>query len=116
WMQEITKWFNLPYPQALVGLDEVAAALKKAEKTDPGNLIYALLPVLSRADMTTAQLDRRIAMLRCLEAVRSYAAAHEGKLPADLKNLSQSPAPLDPLTAVPFGYEAHDGGFVLEAA
>jgi len=48
--------------------------------------------------------DRRIAALRCVEAVRLYAAAHDGKLPASLDDIKDVPLPPDPVNGKPFDY------------
>ena len=92
----------------------VEKGLLKERATYPGNLMCQLLPSLSRASMTAAQFERRIGELRCLEAVRAYAAAHDGNAPPDLQNLPESPTPIDLITGKAFGYEAREGGFVLD--
>jgi hypothetical protein len=51
--------------------------------------------------------DRRFAALRCVEAVRLYAAGHDGRLPAALADVTEVPVPPDPVTGKPFEYEAH---------
>jgi hypothetical protein len=51
--------------------------------------------------------ERRFAALRCLEALRLYAAGHDGRLPAALADVTDVPVPTDPATGKPFEYEAH---------
>ena len=53
---------------------------------------------------TQARLDQRIALLRHVEALRLYAAEHNGSLPV---RLAECPVPLpdDPFTGKPFRYE-----------
>ena len=51
-----------------------------------------------------ARLDQRIALLRHVEALRLYAAEHDGTLPANLSDISV-PLPDDPFTGKPFRYE-----------
>src|SRR5262249_62324021 len=60
---------------------------------------------LSKVRRAQGRLEQRIALLRHVEALRLYAAAHGGKLPA---KLSDCPVPLpdDPFTGKPFRYEA----------
>jgi hypothetical protein len=43
-------------------------------------------------------------LLRCVEAVRIYAAEHDGKLPARLDDV-RLPLPVDPATGKPFTYK-----------
>ncbi len=53
------------------------------------------------------RLDQLIGLLRHVEALRLYAAAHDGALPATLADVSV-PLPDDPFTGKPFRYE-HEG-------
>ena len=59
--------------------------------------------IYAAADRT----ERRFAALRCLEALRLYAADHDGRLPAALADVTVVPVPPDPVTGKPFEYEAH---------
>jgi hypothetical protein len=49
------------------------------------------------------RLEQRIALLRCVEALRLYVAEHDGKLPARLEQV-KVPLPLDPVTGKGFVY------------
>jgi hypothetical protein len=49
-------------------------------------------------------VDQRIALLRHVEALRLYAAEHDGTLPAKLSDVFV-PLPVDPFTGKPFRYE-----------
>lgn len=60
------------------------------------------------------RIDRRIAALRVVEALRHHAATHDGRLPERLEQMTETPAPLDPATGQPFGYNADSlGGLAL---
>jgi hypothetical protein len=50
------------------------------------------------------RLDQRIALLCCVEALRMYAAEHDGKLPAKLDDI-RLPLPVDPATGKSFTYK-----------
>jgi len=54
--------------------------------------------------LAQAQVDQRIALLRHVEALRLYAAEHDGTLPAKLTDVPV-PLPVDPFTGKPFRYE-----------
>jgi hypothetical protein len=41
-----------------------------------------MIPSLTKAYVLTTDVDRRIAALRTIEAIRIHAAAHDGGLPA----------------------------------
>lgn len=47
---------------------------------------------------------QRIALLRCVEGLRLYAAGHDGRLPEKLADVPL-PLPVDPVTGKPFGYQ-----------
>jgi hypothetical protein len=71
---------------------------------EPSLFADPLLPDVSRVHRAQGRLDQRIALLRHIEALRLYAAEHNGTLPA---NLSDIPVPLpdDPFTGKPFRYQ-----------
>ncbi len=58
------------------------------------------------------RLDRRFAALRCVEAVRMY-AARKGRLPATLADVTEVPAPADPVSGKPFEYKVSGNAVIL---
>jgi hypothetical protein len=74
-----------------------------------------LLPALSHVRRTSVRAERRIALLRVIEALRFYAADHDGKLPAALDDIKEVPLPVDLVTGKPFGYKLADGKATLDA-
>jgi hypothetical protein len=100
------KWFYLPYSQGEAGLAEVEKEIKKARASlDTLPVFIELLPAVQKVKFAETRLDRRIAALRCVEAIRLYAAAHHGKLPARLDDVDEVPIPRDPVTAKSFEYK-----------
>ncbi|HET6884510.1 MAG TPA: hypothetical protein VFI31_30430 [Pirellulales bacterium] len=91
---EVIKLVNLPFWQA----EELANRVQ-----EEGRIMFDLAPAISKLLFAQARLDRRIALLRHVEAMRLYAAEH-GKLPERLSDVSV-PLPIDPLTGRPFSYE-----------
>jgi hypothetical protein len=55
------------------------------------------------------RLDRHIATLQCIEALRLYAAAHNGKFPSNLGEITEVTIPDDPVTNKPFIYRRTTG-------
>ena len=88
------KWINTPWPKA-------EAAVSKLGK--PGEFYEQLVPNTTKIARARARLDQRLALLRHVEAIRLYAAAHGGKLPASLADIDV-PLPADPFTGKPFRY------------
>ena len=113
---EVFKWYALPYPQALAGLSNVDAMLKEHRTRLNGAPFVDLLPAIARVLTATARLDRRFAAQRCIEAIRLYAATHDGKLPAALTDITDVPVPDDPMLGKPFAYESSGNHAKLHAA
>jgi hypothetical protein len=103
------KWFNLPYPQARAALKKLDEQARIAVKEHPAAILALLfVPATQKVYEATVRLDRRIAALRCIEAIRLHAAAHGGNLPARLSDITAVPIPDDPATGKAFVY-AVDG-------
>ncbi len=115
---EMMKYQGLPHWQARAG-SERAEQLLKDEVVRSGapalSLAGLLLPAINKVQFASARIDRRINMLRCVEAIRLYAAGHEGKLPGALADITEVPVPLDPVTGQPFEYHADDARATLTA-
>jgi hypothetical protein len=116
---EMLKWQGLPYWQAHPGLEKAEQSLRQ-ERVKEGELERLplagyFLPALQRVFMATAKVDRRIAALRCIETIRLYAAAHDGKLPGALSEITEVPIPIDPVTGKAFDYQFEEGKAVLSA-
>jgi hypothetical protein len=95
------KAMALPYWQAAPIL--AAAPPPREERSDAplrwlGGIGYL------KVKQAQARLDQRIGLLRCVEALRLYAAEHDGKLPAKLDEV-KLPLPADAVTGKPFVYE-----------
>jgi hypothetical protein len=109
--EELFKWIHLSYHQASPHLEEATAAFKKACARIDLVLCDGILSKLDFADgyaktwSATTRLDRRLAALRVVEALRLHAAANGGKLPAALDKVQVVPVPLDPVTGKPFVYK-----------
>jgi hypothetical protein len=107
------KWLSFPYWQARPHLEE----LKKHAAAEKKNLLYWLLSPLTEDDAPStvlakiaavqARTQRRIAVLRCIEAIRLH-AAQTGRLPATLADITVLPVPSDPVTGKEFEYQLND--------
>jgi len=104
------KWFELPYHQAQPHLKKGEQRLNEhlSTKGIKVNLFCTLLPALSRIAFLQARLDRNIALLRTIEAIRMFAADHSGQLPGSLTEITSVPIPADPVTGNDFIYRRID--------
>lgn len=75
-----------------------------------------MLDVKNRIRLLMNRLDRHVAALQCIEALRLYAAGHNGKFPIALAEIAEVPVPDDPVTRKPFSYTRAGSKAVLEAA
>ena len=89
-----------PCPAALA--DRLPGGRQTSDVGGDG-LLADLLPDIIKLRRAQGQLEQQIALLRHVEALRMYAAEHDGKLPAKLSDFSV-PLPIDPVTGKPFVY------------
>jgi len=107
---DIFKLLNLPTWQieALAAKTRPFGLVPKSELPDPAKepalFADAFVPALFRIHQVQGRLEQRIALLRHVEALRMYAAEHNGTLPAKLADIAV-PLPDDPFTGKPFRYE-----------
>jgi hypothetical protein len=92
---DVLKLVHLPTWQ----VDELTARIMSQPKP-----LFDTAPQVAKVRRAQARLDQRIALLRHVEALRLYAAEHDGKLPARLSDVSV-PLVEDPFTGKPFRYE-----------
>jgi hypothetical protein len=110
----LLKLTGLPYHQAAPLARGMAARLK-AESAGSGRSTLAalLVPAVEKVLAASPRIERKIAALRCVEALRLHAATHEGRLPASLNEVTEVPLPLDPWTGKAFDYRLNQGKAVL---
>jgi hypothetical protein len=102
----ISESMYLPYPLARPRFEAAMAKVKQGPVTSEGHAAARLfLPALGKVMWAQTRLERNLAALRVVEALRLYAAAHDGKLPAKLSDITEVPLPDDPGTGKPFDYK-----------
>jgi hypothetical protein len=110
---EVMKWESFPDWEAYPHLQEVE---RKARQSREGgatgrdgnapavSLVRVFMPGVPKLVASRGRIDRKVAALRCLEAVRLYAARNRGRLPASLGVIKEVPIPVDPIIGKDFGY------------
>jgi hypothetical protein len=111
WFDEQYKLRGLPYPLLMAHTRDQGAQVEKVRNEQPANPFQ--LWDVSKSIASFARLDRQIAALTAVEAIRSYAAAHGGALPARLEDVSDTPVPQNPVTGKPFEYRVENGSATL---
>jgi hypothetical protein len=61
------------------------------------------------------RLDRHVAALQCIEAIRLYAGSHDGMFPGKLIDVKEMDIPADPVTTRPFSYYLSGSAAILES-
>ena len=111
---EYVKWFRGPDFQNAAGYRESGRryreALARLDHLFFGGLVQdqeiGSPSALEKVYLGEERLERQFAALRCVEALRLYAAGHDGRLPAALADVTEVPVPQDPVTGRPFDYRA----------
>ena len=101
---EMYKLLGLPYPVLLQKSAEYDQYIIKLKREQPRNVFLKMVPTIKRAVWTLARTDRQLAAMTAVEAIRSYAAANGGNLPARLEDISDTPVPDNPATGLSFDY------------
>lgn len=113
---DIFKWANMPYFQGYRGLSEANQHPRTSwMKLKRGIPFASILPAIQSVFVVPVRIQRQLNVLQYVEAIRLYAANHEGKLPADLAAITEAPVPLDPATNQPFHYKVDGDKATLTA-
>jgi hypothetical protein len=111
---EVLKWAFLPYVEQ--GADRQKAddrLMKEARSREFLPLATQLLPALQAAKSAETRIQWNLAMLRIFEALRLYAANHEGRWPDRLSDIKEVPIPNNPFDGKPFIYQRDGDKAVL---
>ena len=98
----------LPCPQFFSVFDDAKKRLREAPISEGHVPARVLLSALDRCTSRQVAVEIHLDALRIIEALRMYAAAHDGQLPNKLSDVSEAPVPSDPGTGGPFEY-SHEG-------
>ena len=112
---EVSKWLALPYWEAAPGFDKFQAVALAAREKEIVPLFSVLASSTGALALAAARNERSFALLRTVEALRLYAAGHDGQPPKELADIVAVPVPSDPVTGKSFIYRAEEDKVVLEA-
>jgi hypothetical protein len=109
-------YFKASYLPAREAIPQLAAAEKRMQAAATSGVLALLggvMPSLRSVITGFLRIDRRVAVLRTIEALRLYASAHGGKLPESLPEITEVSIPDDPATGEPFVYRASEAVAIL---
>jgi hypothetical protein len=102
---DMRKWTNLPYAEAAPHLRRATERARGlSQREGDSSIAGLLLPAMGNVFAAQVRVDRKVAALRCVEALRLHAAANAGKLPPKLAEVVAVPIPSDPFTGKSFEY------------
>ncbi len=107
------KWFFLPASEAGNGPEQAQLPRWEIAKREIIPFARLLLPAISSAKGAETRCQWNIAMLRIFEAMRLYAATHDGRWPDRLSDITEVPIPLNPCDGKPFLYQRQGNKAVL---
>lgn len=117
---ELFKWSFLPYSEAQQRWNEVEEKLRREGFLGSSGgkeivpIVSMLLPAIGSASQAPLRVERHLAALRAIEAIRIHAAANDGALPKSLDAISAVPVPVNPANGEPFGYHVEGDKAFLE--
>lgn len=107
------KWFYLPMAEAGNGPARAWRVLADAGSREILPFATEFVPFSQSAKMAETRLDWRLGMLRVFEAMRLYAANHDGRWPDQLSDITEVPIPRNPIDDKPFIYQRHGNKAVV---
>jgi hypothetical protein len=110
-------------PRPLVDMEKPIASELNSLATNPQYNVLVRVAMRrqlkeshARVRQLMHRLDRDVAALQCIEALRHYAATHDGQLPKQMTDITDITVPKNPETQKPFGYRLDGSKAILDAA
>lgn len=117
---DFEKLWYVPFPEMRARYGKIEKRLSGAKPFSGGEqrevlpVVDLLLPATQAARTAQVRLERDVAALQVIEALRMYAATHAGGLPQSLAEIREVPVPLNPATERAFVYRLEGATAVLE--
>ena len=103
---------DLPRPLAVfANIDET----KQSPEYGSSDLLDYQPEILAQSPLIVRNIERMMAALQCVEAIRLHAALYEGRIPESLTEITDVRVPLDPVARQAFVYERVEDVFTLSS-
>ena len=113
---EIFKWAGLPYWQSSKGMADSERHPGIGWGKLKGGIPFSMiLPAVNSVFYVPVRVERRLNVVQYIEAIRLYAANHNGTLPPKLEAITEVPVPIDPATGKFFEYRVDGSTATLTA-
>ncbi len=93
---------------------QLTAEQQKATLPDSVGLTSQFLPATAQVIRAHVRMERTFNALQTIEGIRHFAATHDGRLPETLDEMTETPAPLDPVSGKPFEYRREGNTFFID--
>ena len=122
-LEEIQKAYDLIQVISALPPGESATAIQFDDslyygggRSDPVRMFLALfLPATQAAKNAYLRTEQSFDRLKIVEAIRLYAAGHDGKPPKSLDDIKEVPVPkIDPMTGTPYRYRTEGNTAILD--
>jgi hypothetical protein len=111
---DLFKWAGVTAPERIRGAHQAEKRFKEFISAERNPLAeFELVNFMPSGELFYASVDRRdrpIALFRVVEALRMYAADHQGELPTSLDKIDAVPIPVDPMSGKRFLYHIDANG------
>jgi hypothetical protein len=113
---DLLKWSSCGFADSKIKVRANDRRLSELERPyGVFSYVAATIPAFQAVFFAQARSERDIAILQVCEALRLYAAAHEGRLPEKLSDITDVPVPPDPVRGKPFAYQVSGDTAMLES-
>jgi hypothetical protein len=109
------RWYFLPAREAGEGPKRAEQHMSRVfvAKREIIPLASLLLPAITAAKNAETRCEWNLALMRVFEAMRLFAAAHDGRWPDRLTDITEVPVPANPYDDKPFVYERQGDKAIL---
>jgi hypothetical protein len=109
------KHFQLPLSERIVHAQAFNEKIKELRNQQDASyfLGFYFYGYYQNVWIRLVETDRDIALLRCVELLRHYAAGHDRHLPSGWDEVKDLPIPVDPLTGKRFAYKLQEDHAVI---
>ena len=111
------KWLFLPASEAAGRLNQVERELRSELMRQPEIIPVAelLIPATVASKRAEMRNEWQMALLRVFEAMRLYAASHNGTWPEHLSDITDVPVPNNPIDGKPFFYQLRGNKAIINS-
>jgi hypothetical protein len=113
--EEQAKWMLLPFSEIGAGFNQAQQRISDefAANREIIPIGRFFLPAIMTVKHSETRCEWILAKMRIFEALRLYAAAHDGRWPDRLTDITEVPIPLNPIDGKPFVYKREGNKAIL---